>query len=49
MDSPVSQQKYPPVAVEIIYNKIWHSNSKLEAYDRNNMEFKYQFVDLQYK
>ena len=35
-----------PVSVEIIPNKIWHSNAKLETFDRNNMEFKCRFVAL---
>ena len=38
-----------PVAVGIISNNIWHSNSQLETYDRNIMVLKCEFVALQNK
>ena len=49
MNYLVYQQWYPPVVVNLITNNIWNSCSKLEAYDRNNMAFKFQFVYLHYK
>ena len=38
-----------PISVDIISNKIRHSNANLETYDINNMAFKCRLVDLQYK
>ena len=40
MNYSISQQQYPPVAADLIPIKIWHSNAKLETYDRNNIAFK---------
>ena len=48
MDSIVSQQLYTPVEVDIISNKLWHSNAKLKTYDRNNMKLKCLLVYLHY-
>ena len=38
-----------PISVDIISNKIRHSNANLETYDINNMAFKWRFVDLKNK
>ena len=45
----VYQQYYPPVAVEIISNRTWHSNARLETYEINNMAFNFLFLDLKCK
>ena len=47
INSSVFGNNTPTLAVEIISNKIWHSNAKLETYNRNNMAFKCRLSYLQ--